>query len=446
MSSSAAISVRAVSKVYRTYRRPSDRLKQAALSRVHGVTRRLGGRWSPPEYFNEFWALKNVSFEVHAGQCLGILGRNGAGKSTLLQVIAGTVVPTAGEVSARGRIAALLELGSGFNSDFTGRENVFLSAALLGLGRRETEEKLPLIEEFAEIGDFIDQPIKIYSSGLVLRLAFSVYVAMDPLIMIVDEALAVGDARFQRKCYQRLDAFRKNGGTILFVTHDMGVVPQICDRAMILERGEVYAEGSPLRIAREYHRLLFGPPSSDDRQQRPRTEAAARNLLPARPDAGDAHEVRYGSREAVITNVVIRAVGQQVVGALELNEDYDVVMTVTYASAIEGRINYGFMISNVQGIEIYATKSSMFGRSLPPGPAGSNVECVLRLRMSLMPGAYFLSCAVARAEVEQANEFLDYRFDMMQFEVVGQARCFNTSVVDLRAQLFDNAVETATTR
>jgi lipopolysaccharide transport system ATP-binding protein len=434
MSSSAAISVRAVSKVYRTYRRPSDRLKQAALSRVHGVTRRLGGRWSPPEYFNEFWALKNVSFEVHAGQCLGILGRNGAGKSTLLQVIAGTVVPTEGEVSARGRIAALLELGSGFNSDFTGRENVFLSAALLGLSRRETEEKLPLIEEFAEIGDFIDQPIKIYSSGMVLRLAFSVYVAMDPLIMIVDEALAVGDARFQRKCYQRLDAFRQNGGTILFVTHDMGVVPQICDRALILERGEVYAEGSPLGVAREYHRLLFGPSQADVEPQPGR-----------RHEEGAAREVRYGSREAAIADVSMRAGGQRVTGPVQLNDEYMFVMTVTYAAAIHGRVNYGFMISNVQGIEIYATKSSMFDRSLPPGPAGTSFECVLRLRMALMPGAYFLSCAVARAELEQANEFLDYRFDVMQFEVTGQARCFNTSVIDLGGQLSDKAVETVTT-
>jgi lipopolysaccharide transport system ATP-binding protein len=223
----------------------------------------------------------------------------------------------------------------------------------------------------------------------------------------------------------------------------MGVIPQICDRAMILERGEVYAEGSPLRIAREYHRLLFGPPSSGDVESQPGTKAIAANRAPG--DASGAHEVRYGSREAVITSVVIRANGQQAAGALQLNEDYDVVMTVTYASAIEGRVNYGFMISNVQGIEIYATKSSMFGRSLPPGPSGTSFECVLRLRMSLMPGTYFLSCAVARAEREQANEFLDYRFDMMQIEVIGQARCFNTSVVDLRGQLFDNAVEAATT-
>jgi lipopolysaccharide transport system ATP-binding protein len=412
------------------------------MVRVQGVTRSFGSGWAAPEYFNEFWALKNVSFEVQAGECLGVLGRNGAGKSTLLQVIAGTVVPTEGEVLARGRIAALLELGSGFNSEFTGRENVFLSAALLGLSRRETEEKLPLIEEFAEIGDFIDQPIKIYSSGMVLRLAFSVYVAMDPLIMIVDEALAVGDARFQRKCYQRLDAFRKNGGTILFVTHDMGVVPQICDRAMILERGEMYAEGAPLRIAREYHRLLFGPPSGGDVETQSKADSLPTN--PVSADASRAREVRYGSREAVIASVVIRAAGQHVEGVLQLNEDYDVVMTVTYALAIEGRVNYGFMISNVQGIEIYGTKSSMFGRSLPPGPAGTSVECVLRLRMSLMPGTYFLSCAVARAECEQANEFLDYRFDMMQIEVIGQARCFNTSVVDLRGQLFDTAAEAVT--
>jgi lipopolysaccharide transport system ATP-binding protein len=443
MSSSPSIKISAVSKVYRTYSRPFHRLKQAAMAKVHGMTRLFGSRWRAPEYFNEFWALRNVSFEVEAGQCLGILGRNGAGKSTLLEVIAGTVVPTAGEVWTRGRIGALLELGSGFSGEFTGRENVFLSAALLGLSRQETEEKLFLIEEFAEIGDFIDQPIKTYSSGMVLRLAFSVHVALEPSIMIVDEALAVGDARFQRKCYRRLDEFRNGGGTILFVTHDLGLVAQTCDRALVLERGEVYAEGSPDRVVREYHRLLFGPATAGPIGPQLRTGAMGINGLSAQQQPGGGREIRYGSGEAAIADVFIRGAGQRIAGALQVNDEYDVVMTVTYASAIEGRVNYGFMISNVQGIEIYATKSSMFSRSLPPGPTGTKFECVLRLRMSLMPGTYFLSCAIARAELEHANEFIDYRFDMMQFDVTGQARCFNTSVIDLGGQLSENVIESA---
>jgi lipopolysaccharide transport system ATP-binding protein len=441
MSSSASIRIRDVSKVYRTYARPVDRLKQAAMARIQGMTRLVGRQSRAPEYFNEFWALSNVSFDVEAGQCLGILGRNGAGKSTLLQVIAGTVIPTTGEVAASGRIGALLELGSGFNSEFTGRENVYLSAALLGLSRKETEAKLPLIEEFAEIGAFIDQPIKTYSSGMVLRLAFSVYVALDPSIMIVDEAMAVGDARFQRKCYRRLNDFKSRGGTILFVTHDMGLVAQICDRAMVLENGRVFADGPPERVIREYHRLLFGPADGESiGAPKPQVGAA---LEPLRKRSE--REVRYGSSEATIVDIFARGAEGSTQGPFQMNAEYEFVMCVQYHSAIKTPLNYGFILSNVQGIEIYGVTSSLFARRLPAAPAGTQFECMLRMRMSLAPGIYFLSGAIAHADARDKDQFLDYRFDAMQLQVVGQPRCFSTSVVDLGGDLHERMLTTAST-
>jgi lipopolysaccharide transport system ATP-binding protein len=436
MSSSVSIKASGVSKVYRTYARPFHRLKQSAVSRIYAVGRSLGSAARAPEYFNEFWALKDVSFEVGAGTCVGILGRNGAGKTTLLEVIAGTVVPTAGEVRARGRIGALLELGSGFSGEFTGRENVFLSAALLGLSRKEIEQKLPMIEDFAEIGDFIDRPVKTYSSGMVLRLAFSVHVALEPSIMIVDEAMAVGDARFQRRCYRRLSEFRSSGGTILFVTHDMALVAQICDRAIALEKGQVFADGPPQRVIREYHRLLFGPDERAASARRP-AEADPQSQLSTR-------ELRYGSFDATIDDIFARGAEGPTRGPFRLNGEYEFVLRVRYRAAVDAPLNYGFIISNVQGVEVYGVTSSLFARVLPPGPAGAQFECVLRVRLALTPGSYFLTGALARADRGHAEQFLDYRFDALQLEVIGEARCFSTSIVDLGGQLDERALTAVT--
>lgn len=397
------------------------------------MCRWFGVALRPRRYFSEFWALKDVSFEVSSGECLGVLGRNGAGKSTLLEVIAGTVSPTSGTIWINGSIGALLELGSGFSGEFTGRENVYLSAALLGLSRSETKRKLPMIEEFAEIGGYIDQPVKTYSSGMTLRLAFSVHVALEPSIMIVDEALAVGDARFQRKCYRRLEEFKNRGGTILFVTHDMGLVSQICDRAVVLEKGTVFADGPPSQVIRQYHRLLFGPAE----QPTPAAHVSGSSEGLGTPvPRGRSREVRYGSGEATIEDVLIRNPS----APMRLHEEHEVVMRVQYNSTIEQRLNYGFIISNVQGVELYGVSSKLFARSLPPEQAGARFECVLRLRMSLTPGTYFVSAALAYADSAPASEFLDYRFDVLEFDVVGQCRSFTTSAVDLRGDLYHRAV------
>lgn len=252
MSSDIAIKVENLSKCYQIYDTPRDRLKQFVLPRMQ----RIIGR-QPKQYFREFWALKDVSFEIKKGETVGIIGRNGSGKSTLLQMICGTLNPTDGCLRAHGRIAALLELGSGFNPEFTGRENVHLNAALLGLNKEEINTRFDEIAAFADIGEFIEQPIKTYSSGMMVRLAFSVIAHVDPDILVVDEALAVGDAFFTQKCMRFIRQFQSKGGTLLFVSHDTGAVVNLCGKAILLNRGYVVEIGAPKDVAERYLATLY---------------------------------------------------------------------------------------------------------------------------------------------------------------------------------------------
>lgn len=251
-SESIAIQVQNLSKVYNIYAQPADRLKQAIVPRLL----RLLGKPSRA-YFHEFWALRDISLDVKKGETVGIIGRNGSGKSTLLQLICGTLTPTFGEIHTNGRIAALLELGSGFNPEFTGRENVFLNGAILGLSQNEISQRFDTIAAFADIGEFIEQPVKFYSSGMMVRLAFAVQAMVDPDILIVDEALAVGDERFQRKCFRRLEELKEKGTSILFVSHSGEQIKELCDKAILLEQGERILLSNPLTVVRAYQQILY---------------------------------------------------------------------------------------------------------------------------------------------------------------------------------------------
>lgn len=246
MSSEIAIKVEGLSKCYQIYDQPRDRLKQMILPCLQRLARQ-----TPRQYCREFWALKDISFDVKRGETVGIIGRNGSGKSTLLQIITGTLAPTFGSVTIHGRIAALLELGSGFSPDFTGRENVYLNAALLGLSKEEIDSRFGDIAAFADIGDFIEQPIKAYSSGMMVRLAFAVIAHVNANILIIDEALAVGDAFFTQKCMRFLRSFMEQG-TVLFVSHDMGAITSLCDKVIWLAHGEMNASGDPKNISEVY--------------------------------------------------------------------------------------------------------------------------------------------------------------------------------------------------
>jgi len=259
MSSEDAIRVSNLSKCYQIYDSPRDRLKQFFYPRI----RRVAGR-GPRSYFREFWALKDVSFEVGKGETIGVIGRNGSGKSTLLQLICGTLSPTSGSVDTNGRIAALLELGSGFNPEFTGRENVYMNGAVLGLRQDEIDARFDQIASFADIGQFMEQPVKTYSSGMFVRLAFAVAVHVAPDILIVDEALSVGDIAFRNKCMLRIREMHDRGTSILFVSHDMSTLQLICNRVIWINDGKIIAEGDPTSVCQEYYVAMTGSISGTD--------------------------------------------------------------------------------------------------------------------------------------------------------------------------------------
>jgi lipopolysaccharide transport system ATP-binding protein len=247
-----AIRVQNLSKCYQIYDAPRDRLKQSIVPRLQRLARR-----APRNYFHEFWALKDVSFQVKKGETVGIIGRNGSGKSTLLQLICGTLTPTSGNIEVNGRVAALLELGSGFNPEFTGRENVYMNGAVLGLSKREVDERFADIAAFADIGEFIEQPVKIYSSGMMVRLAFAVIAHVDADILVVDEALSVGDVFFSQKCMRFFERFQSAGGTVLFVSHDTAAVMNLCRHAILLVQGAVRQAGPADVICKTYLEQLY---------------------------------------------------------------------------------------------------------------------------------------------------------------------------------------------
>ncbi len=260
----SAILVEDVTKRFALFNRPEDRLKQMIVPRLQRLVRA-----EPSHYFREFSAVKNVSLTIGKGETIGIIGRNGSGKSTLLQMIVGTLAPTSGSVKVNGRIAALLELGAGFNPEFTGRENVYVNGAILGFSRAEMDERFEAIAAFAGIGEFIERPVKTYSSGMFVRLAFAVSTAVEPDILVVDEALSVGDEAFQRKCFARIEAIKERGGTILFVSHGAQTIVQLCDRAVLLDAGEKILEGEPKLVVGQYQRLVN---ASEERQAQIKSE------------------------------------------------------------------------------------------------------------------------------------------------------------------------------
>ena len=309
--SDTALRVQNLGKCYHLYDNPRDRLKQFTLPRL----RRMAGK-APKQYFREFWALKDVAFEVKKGETLGIIGKNGAGKSTLLQILCGTLTPTAGTVETSGRVAALLELGAGFNPEFTGRENVYLNASVLGLGTREIDARFDEIAAFADIGLFIDQPVKTYSSGMFVRLAFSIATSVDPDILVIDEALSVGDGAFSKKSFDRIMDMKDAGKTILFCSHSLYQVEAICDQAIWLNNGQAQKSGKPADVVVAYNGFL----------SREGLEAA-NNSLPALERLAAAP-----AGTAKITGVVVRSDGYEGKDLQVLSRKSTVQIAINYIS------------------------------------------------------------------------------------------------------------------
>ena len=348
-SRSVVLTLDDVGKCYQTYANPRDRLKQFILPQAH---RLLG--LHPKHYAHDFWALRHISLELEKGESVGIVGKNGSGKSTLLQIVTGVLSPTEGRVETRGRIAALLELGSGFNHEFTGRENVFLNGALLGFSQAEIEARFDDIAGFADIGEFIDQPVKTYSSGMFVRLAFAVQVQLEPDILIVDEALAVGDALFQKRCYQRLERFLSNGGTLLFVSHDQEVVRTLTSRSVLLDGGHCRSIGPSSEIVLEYRRRLHEEEVRYASTHKPPPDAPVESAdAPAPAPEVVEDKSSFGDFDAYIKRVDVFVNGSPSLGTVHPDDEIRVSVTYHFVKP-QTRLSFGIRLRNREGVKVYS--------------------------------------------------------------------------------------------
>lgn len=360
-----AISVENVEKIYKLYDRPSDRLREAfSLSKK--------------KRYKEKYALNQVNMTVYQGETVGIIGTNGSGKSTILKMITGVLNPTKGKITVNGRISALLELGAGFNMEYNGIENIYLNGTMMGFSKKEIDEKLESILSFADIGDYVYQPCKTYSSGMFVRLAFAVAINIDPEILIVDEALSVGDVFFQAKCYQKFDEFKKLGKTILFVSHDLSSISKYCDRVVLLNQGEKLGEGTPKEMIDAYKRVLVGQYSEDTGEK---DDSVNPNLL------------EYGDKSAVIEKYSITDDRGEKTTAIVKGSSFTIHMDVQFNEDIAAPI-FAFSIKNIKGTEITGTNTMYEKAFLEPVKKGEKKQVTFKQEMNLQGGEYLLSLGV----------------------------------------------------
>ncbi|MBY3515012.1 ABC transporter ATP-binding protein [Rhizobium laguerreae] len=411
-SSGTVISVGGLSKRYDIYDTPRDRLKQLIIPRLAkaAATIRLAKQDIPRQYHREFWALQDLSFEVARGETVGIIGRNGSGKSTLLQILAGTLAPTSGEVNVEGRVAALLELGSGFDPEFSGKENVLLNARILGLSREQIEARYDEIVAFADIGDFIDQPVKTYSSGMFVRLAFAVQAHIDASIVIIDEALAVGDVFFRQKCYARLDEIRASGAAVLLVSHAMTDIEQFCDRAILLDRGKVSFIGESTEAAKRYyqlqsnHAVAVSAPQDDKAQSLRPPSRITMEYWPEDACFTDATNMtQIGNGWATcLRYAVCDSTGRRCVSFAQGDE-----ATFYYEFLAEEPICIplaGIVLQNERGVNVHGKGSLEYCASTPDHiPAGTLIRCRQKVELKLELGEYTFEVGLATIDSNTYN-------------------------------------------
>ena len=455
--SEISIALKNVSKCFKRYARPVDRLNEILLP---GKSRA-----------DEFWALRDINLEVPKGQTLGIVGRNGSGKSTLLQIIVKTLTPTTGEVEVQGRVSALLELGSGFNPEFTGRQNVFFNGQLLGLSPQEIEANFDQIAAFADIGDFIEQPVKTYSSGMFVRLAFAVATSVEPDILVVDEALSVGDEAFQRKCFARLQAIQERGGTILFVSHSAASVIQLCTSAILIDHGELLLSANPKLVLSNYHKLIYAPAEQVEflRQEVRRlnhqstvTDNGKLNGLGTKPSTSLTQKqsslydpimipkstISYVSCGAEIEQPHITTLEGEMVNILSKRHEYIYTYRVKFSKTAY-KVRFGMVIKTVSGVEVSGGLSHTPGSGIEYVAKGQIIDVEFRFCCLLRPGAYFLnSGVVGTTDTTDTTEiFLDRKIDIAMFRVQPDSDMedLGYGLVELCAKpsfLFCNFVET----
>ncbi|MEM8805758.1 MAG: ABC transporter ATP-binding protein [Cyanobacteria bacterium P01_G01_bin.38] len=422
MSDAIAISIKQVSKVFKRYQHPADRLKEILFSSKN--------------YAKEFWALRNITLDIPKGQTWGVLGRNGAGKSTLLKIITGTLQPTSGQVCVNGRVAALLELGSGFNPEFTGRQNVFFNGRLLGLDQATLEARFDSIVAFADIGHFLDQPVKTYSSGMRARLAFAVASSVNPDVLIIDEVLAVGDAAFQRKCFARMETIRERGCTILFVSHALSTVVELCDHAVLIDAGERLLSADAKAVTSYYQRFVYAPP---DEARAIRRDLRQLDLLDISPNLPpDSHPpapltlpvtdeyfdpnlkpqstVEYVTQGARIVNPrILNAAGEQV-NILQPRQTYQYCYEVLITQSAH-KVCCGMLIKTIKGVEL----GGITTHPLPNGGIdqvhpGMQLKVTFQFKTWLNPGTYLIN-AGASGWIGDKREHLHRILDAIMFRI-----------------------------
>ena len=386
-----------------------------AVQGVGKAFKRYPSQWSRAKEWlfrvpshKKHWVLNDVSFQVAAGTSVGILGANGAGKSTLLKIISRATTPTTGAVAVQGRVAALLELGMGFHPEFSGRQNALMAGQLLGLEVSELEAAMPEIERFADIGDFIDQPLRTYSSGMQMRLAFAVATSVRPDVLIIDEALSVGDVAFQRKCYQRIEAFRSEGTTLLFVSHDIEAVKRLCTEAVFLDGGKVASQGRAREVCDAYERAIFG---------KPRKSLGALEEADTSTDVEDAYdpslatvsEQVYGTGEAEIQSCWLASAAGQRINVAHAGDIVQWCFRVQFHESVTAPI-FSMMLKTREGSAVYGTDSSHIGGAPMEVAAGSIIDVAFEMETHLAPDQYFLNCGV-RCERDGESAFMSRRVD-----------------------------------
>ena len=409
-----AIQVTDVEKVYKLYDKPSDRIKEAL-----GIGR--GKRHT------EHHALKGVNLTIRQGECVGIIGTNGSGKSTILKIITGVLNATRGEVKVNGRISALLELGAGFNMEYNGIENIYLNGTMIGFSEKEIDEKLEAILEFADIGEYVHQPVKTYSSGMFVRLAFAVAINIDPEILIVDEALSVGDVFFQAKCYHKFEEFKEMGKTIVFVSHDLSSISKYCDRVVLLNQGTKLGEGRPKEMIDIYKQVLVGQYVAtesdqvrllDDEELRSAASGRKADRADRQNTAEDENPelLEYGSKKAVITEYYTTDDKGRKTSAILKGSRFSICMKIRVQENIQAPI-FAFTIKNVRGTEITGTNTMFEKAFLEPVSAGEVREVVFTQEMNLQGGDYLLSLGVTGYE---EDEFTVYHrlYDVLSLSVI----------------------------
>lgn len=436
------ISVDQVSKVYRLYDKPIDRLLESISLRKKS-------------YHKDFYALRDISFSVGRGEAVGIIGTNGSGKSTMLKIITGVLSATTGKVESRGSICALLELGAGFNQDYTGIENIYMNGTMMGFSKAEMDEKLPAILEFADIGDFVYQPVKSYSSGMFVRLAFALYISIDPEVLIVDEALSVGDVFFQAKCYHRMDELKRKGTTILMVTHDLGSVMKYCDRVVLFHKGEKVGEGLPGQMVDKYKKILAGKDPHAEQFMEEQNflgnvdeESADTAVTTGAATAGTANTVdtagtashksgqsspkpvgfmkdhltlnpssqQYGNGKAEILDFGVLDKDGRPGNVLLKGEEFSIKERIVFHDDIAAPI-FTFTIKDKRGMDLSGTNTLFEGKEIPAVKKGDEYFCTFTQRMNLQGGEYLLSISCTGFE-EGEHTVYDRKYDITSITVL----------------------------